>query len=163
MARLIWTEPALEDLGQLADYIDLDDPATAKRLVRKVFAKVELLQNFPEIGPISHDLPDSRYRHLVVRPLRIFYRIQDDTAFIVYVVRTERQLKASDLEEHDPATPVTHIAPITNFSSFPLSTPQYLLGHVNRRCPVRLHRIYALATQKNLVKSRNSSQSSQTK
>ena len=46
MARLIWTEPALEDLGQIADYIALDDPAAAKRLIRKVFVKVELLQDF---------------------------------------------------------------------------------------------------------------------
>ncbi len=102
MARLIWTEPALEDLGQIADYIALDDPAAAKRLVRRVFAKAELLQNFPEMCPVPHDLPDSRYRHLVARPLRIFYRIQGDSVFIVYVMRSERLLRASDLDEHDP-------------------------------------------------------------
>lgn len=102
MARLIWTEPALEDLGQIADYIALDDPAAAKRLVRKVFTKAELLQDFPEMCPVPHDLPDSRYRHLVVRPLRIFYRIDGDSVFIVYVMRSERLLKNSDLEQHDP-------------------------------------------------------------
>ena len=101
MARLIWTEPALEDLGQIADYIALDDPAAAKRLVRKAFGKVELLREFPEMCPVPHDLPDSRYRHLVVRPLRIFYRVEGDSVFIVYVMRSERLLKASDLEEHD--------------------------------------------------------------
>lgn len=52
--------------------------------------------------PVPHDLPDSRYRHLVVKPLRIFYRIQDDAVFIIHVMRSERLLKASDLEEHDP-------------------------------------------------------------
>ncbi len=102
MARLIWTEPALEDLGQIADYIALDDPAAAKRLVGRVFTKAGLLQNFPEMCAVPHDLPDSRYRHLVVRPLRIFYRIQGDSVYIVYVMRSERLLKASDLEEHDP-------------------------------------------------------------
>lgn len=102
MARLIWTEPALEDLGQIADYIALDDPVAAKRLIRKVFLKLELLQDFPEMGSVPLDLPESRYRHLVLRPLRIFYRIQSDTVFIVYVMRTERLLKASDLEEHAP-------------------------------------------------------------
>ena len=101
MARLIWTEPALEDLGQIADYIALDNPAAAKRLVRKVIVKLDLLQEFPEMCPVPHDLPDSRYRHLVVRPLRIFYRIQGDTVFVVYIMRTERLLKASDLDEHD--------------------------------------------------------------
>ena len=102
MARLIWTEPALEDLGQIADYIALDNPAAAERLVRKVFTKAELLQNFPEMCPVPHDLPDSRYRHLVVGPLRIFYRIEGDSVFLVYVMRSERLLKNSDLEERDP-------------------------------------------------------------
>ena len=99
---MIWTDPALEDLGQIADYIALDDPVAAKRLIRKVFTKAELLQDFPEMGPVPHDLPDSRYRHLVVRPLRIFYRIESDMVFIVYVMRSERLLKNPDLEDSDP-------------------------------------------------------------
>lgn len=98
MARLIWTEPALEDLGQIADYIALDDPAAAKRLVRAVFTKVELLQTFPEMCPIPHDLPGSRYRHLIVNPLRIFYRVEGDSVLIVYVMRSERLPRASDIE-----------------------------------------------------------------
>ena len=101
MARLIWTEPALQDLEQIADYIALDDPAAAKRLIRRVFSKAELLEEFPEMCPVPHDLPDSRYRHLVVKPLRIFYRIQDDAVYMIYVMRSERLLRASDLEDHD--------------------------------------------------------------
>ena len=31
MARLIWSEPALQDLEQIADYIALDDPSAEKR------------------------------------------------------------------------------------------------------------------------------------
>jgi toxin ParE1/3/4 len=73
-------------------------------LVRKVFVKVGLLQDFPEMCPVPHDLPDSMYRHLAVKPLRIFYRIQDETVLIVYVMRSERLLKASALEEHDSST-----------------------------------------------------------
>ena len=102
MARLIWTEPALEDLGQIADYIAIDNPIAAKRLVRRVFTKAELLENFPVMCPVPHDLPHSRYRHLIVRPLRIFYRIEGDLVLIVYVMRSERLLKVSDLDEHDP-------------------------------------------------------------
>lgn len=101
MARLIWTEPALQDLEQIADYIALDDPLAARRLVRKVFAKAELLQTFPEMCPTPHDLPESRYRHLVVSPLRIFYRVEGDDLFIVYIMRSERLLRTSDLESRD--------------------------------------------------------------
>jgi toxin ParE1/3/4 len=101
MARLIWTEPAPQDPEQIADSIALDDPVAAKRLVRKVFTKAGLLETFPEICPVPHDLPESRYRHLVVRPLRIFYRIEGEVVFIVYAMRSERLLTASDLEKCD--------------------------------------------------------------
>jgi hypothetical protein len=45
----------------------------AVKLVRKVFEKVELFKQFPELFPVAQDLPSARYRHLVVGPLRIFH------------------------------------------------------------------------------------------
>jgi plasmid stabilization system protein ParE len=38
MAEVIWTEPALNDLNAIADYIALDNPEAARRLVQKIFA-----------------------------------------------------------------------------------------------------------------------------
>jgi toxin ParE1/3/4 len=35
MARLIWTEPALQDLDGIADYIALDKPDAARKFVRR--------------------------------------------------------------------------------------------------------------------------------
>ncbi|MDP4625488.1 MAG: type II toxin-antitoxin system RelE/ParE family toxin [Akkermansiaceae bacterium] len=105
MARLIWTEPALQDLEQLADYISLDDDSAARRLVKKVFEQAELLESFPEMCPHPHDLPDTAYRHLVVNPLRIFYRIENDIVYIVYAMRHERLLRLADIEARDGAHP----------------------------------------------------------
>ena len=48
MARLIWTEPALQDLDAIADYIALDNPQAAKALVQRVFQHVEQLTTQPE-------------------------------------------------------------------------------------------------------------------
>lgn len=101
MARLVWAEPALQDLEQIADYIALDDPEAAKRLVQHVFGQVELLEQLPDLCPVPHDLPDSRYKHLVVGPLRIFHRVEGDTVYIVYVMRSERDLRLVDILERD--------------------------------------------------------------
>lgn len=101
MARLIWTEPALQDLEQIADYIALEDDSAARRLVKKVFEKAELLEAFPEMCPQPHDLPETAYRHLIVDPLRIFYRVDKDMVYIVYVMRHERLLRASNIKERD--------------------------------------------------------------
>lgn len=35
MAELIWTEPALQDLDAIADYIALDKPEAARQLVKR--------------------------------------------------------------------------------------------------------------------------------
>lgn len=93
MAQVVWSEPALHVLEQVADCIALADPVAAKKLIRHVFEKINLLEEFPEMCPVPHDLPGSRYRHLIVGPLRIFHRIEKDTAFITYVMRSERDLR----------------------------------------------------------------------
>lgn len=40
MAEVIWAEPALNDLDAIADYITLDNPEAARRLVQKIFEHV---------------------------------------------------------------------------------------------------------------------------
>ena len=50
MAQIIWTEPALSDINGIAEYIALDNLKAAKNLVQRVFAGVERLEQFPEIG-----------------------------------------------------------------------------------------------------------------
>ncbi|TOO92486.1 plasmid stabilization protein, partial [Vibrio parahaemolyticus] len=52
MAEVIWTEPALSDLNDIAEYIALENIVAAKQLVQTIFSKVERLQTFPESGRI---------------------------------------------------------------------------------------------------------------
>jgi toxin ParE1/3/4 len=46
MARIVWTEPALQDLESIADYISLDKPDAAKKLIRRVFEQVQNFGDF---------------------------------------------------------------------------------------------------------------------
>ncbi len=98
MAQIIWTEPALNDLDKIAEYIALDKPSAAKKLVSNVFAKVERLENFPKSGRKPPELNESRYREVVVPPCRVFYRIEDENIFILYVMRNEKRLRKFILE-----------------------------------------------------------------
>ena len=43
MAKIVWSEPALEDLDRIADYIALQDLAAAQRLVATVVERVAML------------------------------------------------------------------------------------------------------------------------
>lgn len=94
MAEVIWTEPALQELDAIAEYIALDNPAAASDLVKDLFDKTERLENFPKSGRIPPELPDSVYREVVVPPCRIFYREDEQRVLVLYVMREERQLRA---------------------------------------------------------------------
>ncbi len=87
MAQIIWTEPALLDLNEIAEYIALDKPDTASHLVQAVFSKTERLEEFPESGRKPAELKKSRYKEFIVGPCRIFYRIEKDKVHILYVMR----------------------------------------------------------------------------
>ena len=60
MARLIWAEPALADLDEIAEYLALDDRPAATRYVRKVFDTVARLKRFPDSGRKSVELSETR-------------------------------------------------------------------------------------------------------
>jgi toxin ParE1/3/4 len=47
MARVVWTDPALQDLDTIADYVALDKPVAARKLVRTVLTKVSKPALFP--------------------------------------------------------------------------------------------------------------------
>jgi len=90
MAQIIWTEPALNDLDRIANYIALDKPVAAKRLVIKIIAAIDKLSSFPEMGKKIPELRASRYKQLIVKPCRIFYRLQKNKVYILHVMRQER-------------------------------------------------------------------------
>ncbi|MCA2016768.1 type II toxin-antitoxin system RelE/ParE family toxin [Vibrio tritonius] len=93
MAEIIWTEPALSDLNDIAEYIALENVAAAKQLVQSIFLKVERLDTFPESGRIPPELEHLSYREVVASPCRIFYKQEKNQVFILYVMREERDLR----------------------------------------------------------------------
>lgn len=99
MAEVIWTEPALQELDAIAEYIALDNPAAASHLVEEIFNKTERLQDFPQSGQLAPELPNSIYREVITPPCRIFYREDGGRRFIIYVMREERQLRVFMLEK----------------------------------------------------------------
>lgn len=100
MAEVIWTEPALAQLDEIAEYIALENLPAASRLVAKVLATVDRLEQFPKSGRESPELTKSVYREVVVPPCRVFYRAENEKVFILYVMREERKLRAYMLR-HD--------------------------------------------------------------
>jgi len=110
MAELIWTEPALQDVDAIADYIALDNPLAARGLVQRVFEHVAQLEAQPESGSHPPELRRSsrRYRQIVEPPCRVFYRYErsSERVFVLYVMRGERHLRKSRLIQRDRESPM---------------------------------------------------------
>ena len=101
MAQLIWTEPALSDLNEIAEHIALENPSAARKLVQQVFTAVDRLERHPKSGKVPAELADGRYREVVSGPCRVFYRHAKSKVFILFVMRTERELRNFLLKDRD--------------------------------------------------------------
>ena len=93
MAEIVWTNPALNDLNDIAEYIALSDMPSAKKLVKNIFEKVERLEAFPESGKRPLELNNLNYREIIINPCRIFYKVENDHVYILHVMRQERDLR----------------------------------------------------------------------
>lgn len=93
MAQIIWTEPALDNLNDIAEYIAVSNPYAAKKLVENVFGKVQRLEQFPDSGRVPEEISNLNYREVVINPCRVFYKIDNDTVYILHMMRQERDLR----------------------------------------------------------------------
>lgn len=93
MAQIIWTEPALDNLDDIAEYIAVSNVYAAKQLVERVFNKVHRLENFPDSGRVPEEISNLNYREVVVNPCRVFYKVDKDSVYILHVLRQERDLR----------------------------------------------------------------------
>ncbi|MEP7729418.1 type II toxin-antitoxin system RelE/ParE family toxin [Marinomonas primoryensis] len=93
MAQIIWTEPALNNLNDIAEYIAVSNPYAARQLVESVFSKVQRLEQFPDSGRIPEEISTLYYREVVVNPCRVFYKVDNDSVYILHLLRQERDLR----------------------------------------------------------------------
>lgn len=80
MAKINWTGEAEGWLRNIHDYIALDNKDAAIRVVRSIYQRVEVLNDFPLIGQRLLDWPERHIRVLLYGHYRIAYLIKDDEA-----------------------------------------------------------------------------------
>lgn len=92
MAQIIWTETALNDIDNIAEYISLDSAFYAKLFVQKIFLATNKLKAFPEIGRVVPELSIYNYREIIFKNYRIIYRADSDNVYIISVHHSSRLL-----------------------------------------------------------------------
>jgi toxin ParE1/3/4 len=91
LKRLVIAEPAARDLGQIIDYIALDNPVTAQDVYRSIVQAATRLAEFPALGrPGRH--PETRELSVAGLPYLIVYDVRQDMVTILAIFHTSRDL-----------------------------------------------------------------------
>ncbi|HMU62962.1 MAG TPA: type II toxin-antitoxin system RelE/ParE family toxin [Gemmatimonadales bacterium] len=83
--RVRFTPTGERQFLQVIAYILADRPSAARRFHTRATKVLSRLEKFPDSGRRLPEFPELPYREVIVRPYRFFYRVQDDTVWVVGV------------------------------------------------------------------------------
>ena len=94
--QVAWAAVAQRDLKQIIEYIAIDTPGNASRILEKIRKKVSDLYTMPDRGRIVPELKEQgihTYRELIIAPWRVIYRISNTTVFVLSVIDSRRNVE----------------------------------------------------------------------
>lgn len=95
--RIVWTEPAIEDLRNLHGYIAKDSDLYAHSFVERIILAAERLSDFPRMGRMVPEAQQETIRELLYHHYRIIYRIESEQLEILTVIHDRRDLSTHEL------------------------------------------------------------------
>jgi len=78
MAKLRWTREAEQWLRDTHNYIALDNPSAAQKVIAGIYEKAQLLRDFPGLGQRYRSEPEGDIRILLYGHYRIVYLIRSE-------------------------------------------------------------------------------------
>jgi addiction module RelE/StbE family toxin len=91
MVRVNWTDQALDDIENIAQFIEKDSPKYANIQVHRFFDKVKILEAYPNAGRVVPELNRDSLRELIQGNYRIVYRIVTDNLIDILTVHHSRR------------------------------------------------------------------------
>jgi toxin ParE1/3/4 len=94
MVKLIWTDQAIADLGDIGDYVAENSELYARLTIKKIYERTDILKSFPKTGRIVPEKNEEHLRELIEGSYRIIYEISsDELIHILAVYHSARDLK----------------------------------------------------------------------
>jgi len=94
--EVVWAPLAEGDAETIVDFIAVDEPANAERLLARLEAAARTLERFPNRGRVVPEMAEigaTHGRELVVSPYRIIYVVGDERVEVVAVVDGRRNAR----------------------------------------------------------------------
>jgi len=92
MKKIVWTDPAVEDLRELHAYIARDSELYASGFVERLIWATERLADHAEMGRVVPESNNESIRELLYQNYRIIYRLKDDRVEVLSVIHGARDL-----------------------------------------------------------------------
>ena len=89
--RVVYTDQALRDLVDIADWLADHYPTAAPAVERRIKRVVAHIARWPSSAPRVVDRPGVRAATLGRYPYKLFYRVSDDTIEILHIHHAARQ------------------------------------------------------------------------
>jgi plasmid stabilization system protein ParE len=83
--KIRFSPPAREQFLRALAYIRRDKPSAAVSFQQKAEKVLSRLCDYPESGRNLPEFPNIHYREIIVAPYRFFYRVKNNTVWIVGV------------------------------------------------------------------------------
>jgi plasmid stabilization system protein ParE len=94
--KIHWAGVAEHDLLDIIEYIAIDSPDNALKILQKIKKMASILHSLPERGRVVPELQDQGiliYREIVTAPWRIIYRISDNNVYVLSVLDARRNVE----------------------------------------------------------------------
>ena len=91
---LIWSQEALDDIDNIAEYIGRDSIYHAQQVVEQIFELGDSLTNQPELGRVVPELNNPLIRERFIYSYRLIYEIKAPEVHIMAVIHGKRLLDA---------------------------------------------------------------------
>ncbi|KQN33855.1 hypothetical protein ASE92_14485 [Pedobacter sp. Leaf41] len=87
MAKIVWTEIAIDDLNNIANYHSQYSDNFASALIKRLFNKPKILKEMPELGRVVPERDNEFIRELIEGNYRIIYYFEKeiDTVEIITI------------------------------------------------------------------------------
>ena len=95
--RIAWTELSIEKLEEIADYISIDNQASAKKWVINIQKSVTKLNDFPELGRVVPEIGRKDIRELIDGNYRIIYKRKENEIIILTIRKLTQLLSENDI------------------------------------------------------------------
>jgi toxin ParE1/3/4 len=90
--KIVWTEPAVEDLRELHAYIARDSAVYASDFAERIISAAESVLAHPKLGRVVPEQHDENVRELLYQHYRIIYRVKNDLIAMLAVIHGARDL-----------------------------------------------------------------------